>query len=76
VLSPSHEKTDLVKKRAVYEKNGVREYWIVDPREQHVCILLLENGTFKDERVIDTGGTVESRVLPGFRMAVASIFAD
>lgn len=76
VLSPSHEKTDLVKKRAVYEKNGVREYWIVDPRERQVRVLLLENRSFRDALVVEAGGTVESCVVPGFRIPVRTIFAD
>lgn len=76
VLSPSHEKTDLVKKRAIYEKNDVREYWIVDPKERHVRVLLLEGGRFDEARIIDVEGSVESRVLAGFRIAVRDIFAD
>ena len=76
VLSPSHEKNDLIRKRAVYETNGVREYWIVDPPERQVRQLVLEEGRFHDQPIVEFGGSVESRVLPGFRIAVAEIFAD
>lgn len=31
VLSPGTEKHDLNKKKKLYEKSGVKEYWIVDP---------------------------------------------
>lgn len=76
VLSPSHEKNDLVKKRAVYEKNEVREYWIVDPPERQIRQLVLQNGRFLDLPIVEIAGTVASRVLPGFRIAVADVLAD
>ncbi len=31
ILSPSTQARDLVEKRDVYERAGVREYWVIDP---------------------------------------------
>ena len=31
VLSPNNKEYDLVTKKALYEKFGVREYWVIDP---------------------------------------------
>jgi Uma2 family endonuclease len=31
ILSPGTKNFDLVKKKKIYEKSGVQEYWIVDP---------------------------------------------
>jgi Uma2 family endonuclease len=31
ILSPDNGAHDLVKKKDLYEKFGVKEYWIVDP---------------------------------------------
>ena len=33
VLSPSNPENDLWRKRELYRRHGLREYWIVDPRE-------------------------------------------
>ncbi|MDR1701205.1 MAG: Uma2 family endonuclease, partial [Sporomusaceae bacterium] len=36
ILSPSSVKRDKITKRKLYELNGVREYWIVDPLNQTI----------------------------------------
>ncbi len=46
VLSPSTMKRDKTYKKDVYEKCGVREYWIVDPANRSVEQYILEEGRF------------------------------
>ena len=46
VLSPSTARYDRGRKKSVYEKCGVREYWIVDPANRSVEQYVLENGAF------------------------------
>ena len=47
ILSPSTAKRDLKEKRRLYQRSGVREYWIVDPVNRTVHIYKLgENGTY------------------------------
>ena len=36
VLSPSNKNADIIKKKAVYEQFGVREYFIVEPSDKTV----------------------------------------
>jgi Uma2 family endonuclease len=36
ILSPGTAKRDRGEKRDLYERSGVREYWIVDPDQKHV----------------------------------------
>jgi Uma2 family endonuclease len=36
VLSPENQNADLVKKKAIYEEFGVKEYFIVDPSDKDV----------------------------------------
>jgi len=40
VLSPSTRKKDISIKTNKYVNAGVREYWIVDPEEKHVTVIL------------------------------------
>ena len=46
VLSPSTAKYDRGHKKDVYEKCGVREYWIVSPSDKMVEQYLLRDGKF------------------------------
>ena len=47
VLSESTMKNDLGKKKEVYEKYGVREYWIVNPWLRQITVYHLIKGKFK-----------------------------
>lgn len=42
VISPSGKKKDRELKRSVYEKAGVREYWIIDPLEDIVEVYRMD----------------------------------
>lgn len=47
VLSKSTRKKDLTIKKAIYESNGVKEYWIIDPHAKAVDVYLLRDGKFE-----------------------------
>ena len=47
ILSPSTFKKDVYEKFALYEESGVKEYWIVHPKDKTVTVFLLqENGKY------------------------------
>ena len=46
VLSPSTAKRDRGYKKDLYERSGVKEYWIVDPMNKAIETYLLKNGKF------------------------------
>ena len=46
VLSKSTQKKDRTVKKDIYEANGVREYWIVDPYMKAVSVHLLRDGKY------------------------------
>ena len=47
ILSKGNKKTDLTKKRNVYETSGVKEYWVADPDTKWCKGFILENGVYK-----------------------------
>lgn len=46
VLSKSTRKNDLTIKKDIYEANGVREYWIIDPYMKAISVYLLCEGKY------------------------------
>lgn len=74
ILSPSTAARDRTAKRRIYARNGVDEYWLVDPDAHSVTVYRLRRHTY-DRGTTITTGDVQSRVLPALGLAVADIFA-
>ena len=73
VLSPSTQANDRGVKFDDYERSGVREYWLVDPEHGAVEMYHAEGGRFVLRA--DCGDArLESGVLAGFQVEVASLF--
>lgn len=47
ILSPGNKKYDLVKKKNLYEKSGVKEYWVVDPETRIATGFSLKNNAYQ-----------------------------
>lgn len=75
ILSPGSIKHDTLTKRSLYERNGVREYWIVDPVTKTVAQMVLREGHYELTEFSE-GDTVRSAVLEGFEMAVKAMMSD
>jgi len=74
ILSPTTAYYDLKKKFRVYEKHGVREYWIVDPEDNSIQVYVLQDGKLKLHQEAIGEGSVQSQVLAGFSVDVRNVF--
>lgn len=74
VLSPSTFYKDLRKKMTAYSQFGVQEYWIVDPETQTIELYVRRDDKLQLAQKFSSGETLESRVLPGLRLAVKDVF--
>jgi Uma2 family endonuclease len=63
IVSPDSVKRDYRFKRAEYASFGISEYWIVDPIEQRVTILLLVEGLY-EEIVYRGDDPIQSQLFP------------
>ena len=75
VLSPSNRGRDLLTKRALYARAGVREYWIADPMSRTVEILTLDRDAFHTAQVASGEDVVISPLLGGMAFPLPAIFA-
>ncbi len=76
ILSPSTEKNDRVKKKTIYEKYGVKEYWIVDPENEYVEIYTLKENNYQLLHSVMKDGVINSKVIKGFSIQAQLLFID
>ena len=70
---------DYVEKREGYLTIGLLEYWIVDPEERLVMVLVLrefDGAAGWEERVFRDADVILSELLPGYAGTVANLWAD
>jgi Uma2 family endonuclease len=70
-----NRRRDVEVKPQEYAKAGVSEYWIVDPQEETISVLVLERGAYRRHGVFGIGEVANSTVLPGFVAPVKDVFA-
>jgi Uma2 family endonuclease len=76
VLSESNRRHDEVTKRKLYERAGVKEYWIVDPEIETVKVHLLTEGALSRVAELSREGSerLGSPLMPGFAMDLERLF--
>jgi Uma2 family endonuclease len=73
ILSPSTRTYDEVAKAALYAREGVTEYWLVDPESTTVRIFTLSGGQY--EPVPHDGQTARSALFPELTVDITALFA-
>jgi len=80
ILSPSTSKKDQHEKLSLYERHGVREYWVVDPGNRSIRVLHLGLDRRFDQgelrAPLDDESPIASRVLDGFAVDPKELFAS
>lgn len=76
ILSPSTRKRDQTLKLRLFETNGVREYWMVDPDQDTVTVDRLDQtGTFTRSGVLGVDAVLTTPLLPGWSLPLSQLFA-
>ena len=74
ILSESTAYRDLIQKKRLYARFGVKEYWIVVPGEKTIDIHILKDKTYQLYKTLGEDDTLESQILKGFKMELKAIF--
>jgi Uma2 family endonuclease len=75
VLSPSTAKKDMTEKFNLYEEHGVKEYWIVHPKDQAINVFLLqEDGRYDEGKIYELKGKVPVHVFDNYLIDLDDIF--
>ena len=76
ILSPSTRGNDRLIKYNLYQRSGVREYWIVDPDTQSVAVHTLKDGKYGSPDIFVNASAVPVGVLEGCSIDLSTVFPE
>lgn len=77
VISPSSIKMDRVVKFNRYEKSGIKEYWIVEPDQKLVSVVVLQiNQKYGRTEIYTEDDTISVSILPDLVIDLREVFTS
>lgn len=77
ILSASNSKKEMRTKKALYEENEVKEYWIIDPTHETLLqYSLQEDGTYTPPQIFVNDEIVQSTVFETLTINLSEIFEN
>ena len=78
VVSPgkANRHRDYIEKREQYAACGIPEYWVIDPKDQTIVVLRLENGAYVEFGQFKGNERIISQVLPELKLTAVEILQD
>lgn len=76
ILSPSTQRHDKLIKFNLYQRAGVREYWIVDPASKSVQVFVLEDGHYAAKDFGTAGENLKVNILEDCMIDLSQVFSE
>lgn len=76
VLSPSTQRHDRLVKLNLYQRAGVPEYWIINPQDETVQVLILDGGRYVTSEVYGAEDVAKVNALQGCYIELSKVFVD
>jgi Uma2 family endonuclease len=75
IVSPSTVKHDFGTKLLLYQKFGVKEYWIVDPETKSIHVYQIDgSGKYNPGKVYNSGDMLEVGIFEDLKITVHEVF--
>jgi Uma2 family endonuclease len=74
ILSPSTSYKDQTEKLRLYEKYGVKEYWIFNPDAKYAMIYRLEGVKYGKPEYLTEDDILESNALKGLKIVLSDVW--
>ena len=74
IISESSAYRDMVQKKKLYARFGVKEYWIVIPEEESIEMYILKEKTYRIYKTYEKDDILESPSLKSLRIKLKEIF--
>jgi Uma2 family endonuclease len=75
IISPSSIKIDRFDKKDMYKQFAVKEYWLIDPKNQTLELYLFEGDDYKLHQFLQEEGLINSTILTSLDLDIKTIFA-
>ena len=76
ILSPGNNKKEVDNKFRLYEENGVREYWVVYPSEQHVLVFDLKDENYQLRKIYTGEDHAPVGIFTDFEINLQEVFVE
>jgi len=70
----SNSRIDRVRKRDIYARFGIGEYWVVDPEADRVEIYRLDGERYAKPEILEQDDDLACDLLPGLRIDLRALF--
>lgn len=74
ILSPSTAYKDETQKMQLYEKYGVKEYWIINPDNETIMLYRHNRKFYEKPQFYNVQDTLESLILTGLQIKLCNVF--
>jgi len=74
IIFPTTASRDRVRKRNIYARYGIDEYWLIDPEDEAIEVLVLKKDRYMVFSCARRKGRVRSKVLQGFSISLDEVF--
>ena len=76
ILSDSTRSKDMIEKLNTYMLSGVKEYWVIDPRQERVVIYSFKNCEIGEYNFFEKGGIAQSFIFDGLVLNVSDLYLN
>ena len=76
ILSDSTRNKDMIDKLNSYMLSRVKEYWVVDPKQETIIIYSFENNEIDRIRAFERGCVARSMIFDGLSADIDNLFSD
>jgi Uma2 family endonuclease len=73
IVSPDKPKRDTEEKPLEYAQAGIPEYWIINPLNDTITVLVLDGEAYVEHGVFQRGDRAVSKLLDGFSLSVDEV---
>ncbi len=76
ILSDSTRTKDMIDKLNTYRLSGVKEYWIIDQKQENIMVYDFDNHKIEGYKIYEKGDIAQSRVFKGLTADVENLFNE